>query len=90
MSIFRWLEYHPTKEEKKKYKNVKKELWPMITVFNDDNIKKFDVMKGESHIDKDLSRVFIHLFNITKEFPWFFNSSSICQQCISNKETTQW
>ena len=55
MSIFRWLEYHPTKEEKKKYKNIKKELWPMITVFNDDNVRKFDVMKGESHIDKDLS-----------------------------------
>jgi hypothetical protein len=74
MSIFRWLEYHPTKEEKKKYKNVKKELWPMITVFTDENVKCFDVMKGESVIDKDLSMFLCFLFNIAKEFPWFFNS----------------
>ena len=55
MSIFRYLEYHPTKEEKKKYKKIKRELWPMITVFNDDNVKKFDVIEGESIIDKDFS-----------------------------------
>ena len=41
MSIFRWLEYQPTEEEKKKYSGLKRPLWTMVATFSDENVKCF-------------------------------------------------
>ena len=61
MSIFVWLEYHPTEIEKKKYQNISKDLWTMMADFNDENTQRLETSKyyKETAVDLDLSIFFI-------------------------------